>query len=219
VQQTASHLADRAGNVVTSQLTAQKDRAVQGLGSVADALRRTSQGIASNDAVGLHQYVDSAAAQIDRFSGYLRSNDLGDIVDDVEDVARRQPALFFGSAFVLGLLGARFLKSSRSARVHNQLPSGGAARGYGRQSYPPPTAAPHDRYAGQQPSSQQRPAMGSLAGARPQTQTPHVTTPGTSPNAGMNPNVGTNPNVGAQRPSTDIGNTPTAPFSGNREER
>src|SRR5690349_11581973 len=55
VQQTASHIADRAGDVVSSQLTAQKTRAVNGLGSVADALRRTSQGIAQSDAAGIHQ--------------------------------------------------------------------------------------------------------------------------------------------------------------------
>jgi hypothetical protein len=34
------------------------------------------------------------------------------MVRNVEDFARRQPALFIGGAFMLGLLGARFLKSS-----------------------------------------------------------------------------------------------------------
>ena len=43
--------------------------------------------------------------------GYLRGKDFDRMVDDLEGFARRQPALFLGGAFMLGLLAARFLKS------------------------------------------------------------------------------------------------------------
>jgi hypothetical protein len=59
------------------------------------------------------QYLSSAADQVDRLSHYLRSTDLRQMAEGVERFARRQPAIFIGGAFALGLLGARFLKSSR----------------------------------------------------------------------------------------------------------
>ena len=43
---------------------------------------------------------------------YVSSADLKTTVRDVENLARRQPALFFGGAFLLGLAAGRFLRSS-----------------------------------------------------------------------------------------------------------
>jgi hypothetical protein len=113
-QQTLGHVTERAGNFLTSQADRQMERAAGGLDSVAGALEQAARQL-GNQQMGLDQYVDSAASQVRALSGYLRSNDVGEVIDDVEDVARRQPALFIGGAFVLGFLGARFLASSRPA--------------------------------------------------------------------------------------------------------
>jgi hypothetical protein len=79
--------------------------------------------------------MDSAVDQIERFAGYLRNRDVGQMVDDVERFARRQPGLFLGSAFTIGLLAARFLKSSSpSTSGSGNYPL--ATRGtYGSQNY------------------------------------------------------------------------------------
>ena len=42
--------------------------------------------------------------------------DVDELVGDVQRLARRQPAVFVGSAFAVGLISARFLKSSRNDR-------------------------------------------------------------------------------------------------------
>jgi hypothetical protein len=68
-------------------------------------------------------YVDSAADQIERFSQNLKNKDVGELVNDAQRLARRQPALFVGSAFAIGLLGARFFKSS-SDRYRSEYGSG-----------------------------------------------------------------------------------------------
>jgi hypothetical protein len=107
-----STVANEAGSKVVSGLDTQKSKAAEGLGSVAQALRQTSDDLRRKDEGPIHQYVASAADQVERFSGYLRSKNVNEMVSEVEDFARRQPALFLGSAFLLGLLGARFLKSS-----------------------------------------------------------------------------------------------------------
>ena len=49
----------------------------------------------------------------------------------VEDIARRQPALFIGGAFVLGLVAARLLKSSAAGGNAQGFSSGSSYRGLG----------------------------------------------------------------------------------------
>lgn len=112
-QQAAGQVVDQARQQVSSRLAGQKDRAAEGLTSVAQALRQTGQQLREQDQQAVTSYIDSAASQVERVSNYLKQNDLGRLIDDVEHFARRQPALFLGGTFVLGLLGARFLKSSR----------------------------------------------------------------------------------------------------------
>jgi len=114
-KETISSVASQAGGKVTEQLDTQRDRAASNLGSVAQALRQTSDQIRDQNESGalpVHQYVASAADQLERVSGYLRNTDVRQMVGDVERFARRQPGLFLGGAFLLGVLGARFLKSS-----------------------------------------------------------------------------------------------------------
>jgi uncharacterized protein YjbJ (UPF0337 family) len=113
----------QAREQVTTRLSGQKDRAAQGLGSVAHALRITGQQLREQDQVGGTVYLDRVASEVERFSTYLEQSDVGQMVGDAERFARRQPALFLGGAFVLGLLGARFLKSSASqSQQANQYP-------------------------------------------------------------------------------------------------
>lgn len=112
VGDTASGLMDRVRERATAQLSAQKDRATDGLGSVAQAVRQSTQHLRDNKQDAIAGYVDKAADQIDRVSAQLRTRDVGELVEEVQRFARRQPALFVGAAFALGVLGARFLKSS-----------------------------------------------------------------------------------------------------------
>lgn len=115
-QQKAGEVAAKAQEQVAARVSSQKDSAAQSLGSMAQALRQTRQQMEGQDQIGVTGYIDQAADQIERLSGYLQSNDLGRLVGDVERFARRQPALFLGGAFVAGLIGARFLKSSSPTR-------------------------------------------------------------------------------------------------------
>ena len=122
-KQTVAQATDQAREQVTSRLDDQINRAAEGLGGVAQALRQASQQVQEQNQGAFRQYIDTAADQVERLSGYLRSNDLGQIVGQVEDFARRQPALFLGGAFALGLLGARFIKSSRRSASPEQAGS------------------------------------------------------------------------------------------------
>jgi hypothetical protein len=117
VKDQVADAAKQAGEKVASRLDVQKDRTAEGLGRVAQALRQTSDQMRNdNKGGGIHEYVSSAASQVERLSDYLRSTNTRELVNGVEQFARQQPALFVGGAFVLGLIGARFLKSTSQTR-------------------------------------------------------------------------------------------------------
>ena len=96
----------------TTTLAGRKDQAAQGLATVAQAVDMLGHQLRENQQDAVAQYVERASEQIEHFSTYLRERDLGDLVGEVEGFARRQPAIFLAGTFTLGMLGARFLKSS-----------------------------------------------------------------------------------------------------------
>jgi hypothetical protein len=125
-------VAAQAQEQVKSRLTTQKDSAAESLSGVAQALRQTGQQLRSQDQLGgATSFLDEAAAQVERFSGYLQGNDLNRFVYDVESFARRQPALFLGGAFLVGLMGARFLKSTRPNQYDANTYGGNYGNTYG----------------------------------------------------------------------------------------
>jgi len=137
--------ASQAGTKVVSGVNTQKARAADGLGCVAQALRQSGEQLRSNDSgTSVHQYISTAADRVDRFSDYLRRSSVSDMMNQVEDFARRQPAVFIGGAMMLGLLGARFLKSSNRGSAGTQQ-SSTSNRTYSRNAYPDPrTSAGYD---------------------------------------------------------------------------
>ena len=124
--QTRSNSSGIVGTVrerATAQLNTQKDRATDGLGSIAQAVRQTTGKLREDQQDIVAQYVEKAADQIERLSNTLREKDVSELVEDAQRLARRQPALFIGGSFAAGLLAARFLKSSRDTRTTSEYMS------------------------------------------------------------------------------------------------
>jgi hypothetical protein len=129
--QEKSGIVSRVKESATAQLTTQKDRGTDALGSVAQAVRSSTQKLRDENHEAIAKYVEGAADQIEDWSRRLREKDVDDLLSDVQHLARRQPAIFVGSAFALGLVAARFLKSSRqqnqyeySSESRRQYPGG-----------------------------------------------------------------------------------------------
>ena len=114
-----SGIADKVRERAAAQLNTQKDRATDGIGSVAQVARETTQHLRERQHETVAGYVEQAADQLERFSQSLKNKDVRELVDDAQRLARRQPALFVGSAFALGLAGARFFKSSPTHERHD----------------------------------------------------------------------------------------------------
>jgi hypothetical protein len=105
-------LVDRVKERAAAQLTDQVSKATEGLGSVAQAVKGTTQQLRDNNQETAARIVEKTAEQIERFSNQLRQKDFAEIVRDAQQLARRQPALFIGGSFALGIVAARFFKSS-----------------------------------------------------------------------------------------------------------
>lgn len=110
----------RVRESTTAQLSHQKERATDGLGSVAQAMRQSTQQLREQRHDTIAQYVQQAADQLEQLSTRLKEKDVGELVADAQRFARERPALFVGSAFALGVIGGRFLKSSSESDGHAQ---------------------------------------------------------------------------------------------------
>lgn len=115
-QQLISTAQERVTEKVTSRLDEQRHRAAHQLSDVAETIRSTGERFPEG-ADGITRYINQAADRVDEVASFLHDSELSDIVGTVEDFARRQPAAFLGGAFALGILGARFLKSSQQGTM------------------------------------------------------------------------------------------------------
>jgi sirohydrochlorin ferrochelatase len=136
---------ERAG----SSLGESKGQFAEQFGTIAEALRRTTEHLRSEDQQRIAGLTETVARQVDQVANYLRSKDARAMRLDLENLARRQPALVLGGALVLGLLGARFLKSSERNRGGRRLGDGRGYdrdQGYGYTGYNQPFSGETERH-------------------------------------------------------------------------
>jgi hypothetical protein len=135
-KQAAGEVAGQVKEQASNRLAEQIGQTSEGLHSASEAIRSVGRELRSEQ-VPNAQYADRAADQVDRISSYLRDKDLDQIVGDVERFARQNPATFIGGAFALGLLAARFLKSTPDQRL--SMMDRSYSGGYGGQSRSTPS--------------------------------------------------------------------------------
>jgi ElaB/YqjD/DUF883 family membrane-anchored ribosome-binding protein len=125
-KQKARQAAIDAQHKVTSELRTRVDssrqRTADALGSVANALTQSVQQLRTENQAAPGDYVERAGNQIRRASDYLRNTNADEIVRNTEDFARRQPAVFLGSAFLIGFFAARLVKSSQASQYGGSIP-------------------------------------------------------------------------------------------------
>jgi hypothetical protein len=138
----AKNTYQQARDRATSSLGESKNQFADQFGSIAQALRRTTDHLRSEDQHRIAGLTDTIARQVEQVADYLRSKDARAMRQDLESLARRQPALMIGGALLLGLLGARFFKSSerRGARRFGEGQRYGRERRFGYAGYNQPYA-------------------------------------------------------------------------------
>lgn len=93
-----------------------KGRVVAQVHSVAQAFRKTGEQLRHEDQGDLAGYTDKIADSVEQVSSYLDEKGLRGTMSDLEGFARQRPGLFVGGALAVGIVAARFLRSSGTRR-------------------------------------------------------------------------------------------------------
>jgi len=136
VSHVATNVASQAKEQVNAQFDTRKDKAVETIGNVATAIRETGDKLKGVGPLG--DVAGRAAEGMEKVADFFEGKQIGDVVRDVERFARREPALFLGAAFALGLIGGRFLKSS--------VPRSSGSSSMGSPAYARSGGRDYDRY-------------------------------------------------------------------------
>ena len=138
--ESAGHLASRAADLGLQQADRGRAQAANGLEHVAESIRRITVDM-ETEQPAIANAAESAADQAEKVAMYLREHDAREILGTVENFARRQPLLFLGGAFVLGMAASRFIKAAAGDRSAELATDGSRSPGgYRWRSVTPPTS-------------------------------------------------------------------------------
>jgi hypothetical protein len=108
----AGQIKDTATEKAHSLFDSQKGRVVETGNALTTALRQTASSLRQQDQSELAGYIEQATSKVEAIARNLEQKDLDRILWDVQNFARRSPAVFFGATFAIGFIASRFLKSS-----------------------------------------------------------------------------------------------------------
>jgi ElaB/YqjD/DUF883 family membrane-anchored ribosome-binding protein len=110
LQEAAGSVADSASQAAQQQASRAMSRAGDTLYGVAQALRDAGNQM-RQERPEVANLADAGAERIDQLSNYVREHDVRSVVDDAEQLARRQPAVVIAGGLALGLIVGRVLRS------------------------------------------------------------------------------------------------------------
>jgi uncharacterized protein YjbJ (UPF0337 family) len=111
VREKAAEVAGKAKEQIEGRYDEQKGRALSEVNQLASALRRAGNDLSGEGGIG-STLLGRVAGHLESLGTTMDGKNLDDIVNDVERLARRNPAMFLGGAMLIGFAASRFLKSS-----------------------------------------------------------------------------------------------------------
>lgn len=115
VKDSASEAVSQVKQQARSAVHEQKEFAAERLSCVSEALHDSATRLRQEQATTFASLIEQAADRVDGLAQYLREQDMKDMIDAAQNWARRNPVLFLGGSFVLGLVIARLVKSTSQA--------------------------------------------------------------------------------------------------------
>lgn len=111
-----------AAGKVSSEVSGVADKvrtgAAQDIQQIADALHKAAGEL--NDGSSHRRMFDRLADNVEHVSKVLNDKSLGDMLGDLNDLARRNPSLFLGGAALAGFAATRLATSSETAHSSAQ---------------------------------------------------------------------------------------------------
>jgi len=131
-KQATGEIVNQVQHQAGSQIERQKESAAEDLSKVVTAVKRFGETLTTEQGGPIARYAaeygDKAAQKLEQLTNYIREQDPKKLLDDVQNFGRRRPALLIGGAFLIGLAGARLIKSSMDT----------SAQQWSRGNVPPP---------------------------------------------------------------------------------
>jgi hypothetical protein len=90
-----------------------KDAGADKLAHLAEAAETISDNL--DDIPYLKAYAQTAAEGLDDLSAYVRATELGEMIDDIAALARKQPAITFAASLAGGILLVQFARNWRES--------------------------------------------------------------------------------------------------------
>ena len=117
VEQKAQDATDRVAQKAQSTVINTREKIAGQLDVVARAIESAANTLEQSEQGGIAQKVRPYVQKVEDASQRLRQKSPRELKEEVDRVARDKPAWFLGGAVVVGLLAARFLKSSEKESV------------------------------------------------------------------------------------------------------
>jgi hypothetical protein len=113
-QEQAVKIVGQARKQVTASVKTQTSRGATIASVLGSSLHDAGSQLREQNEAAVATYLDQAADQIEQVGSMLENQEYGELIGAVQGFARRQPVLFFAAAVAVGIVGARFLRSSAS---------------------------------------------------------------------------------------------------------
>ncbi|HEX4507200.1 MAG TPA: hypothetical protein VH722_15830 [Alphaproteobacteria bacterium] len=117
----AGALADDARSSLESAAADGKDQIADRLEDAAKAIHKSGEQLEGQQD-WLAGLVERGADELSGFAATLRGNDIQGLMGSLEDLARRQPAVFVGAAIAAGFAMTRLGKLAASGLTNDDLP-------------------------------------------------------------------------------------------------
>jgi hypothetical protein len=108
----ASDIAERAKDKGREKLETGKEAAANQTEKLADAVQRAAQELKGGEQQSLADYAGQLAGTMRTFAENLRGKSVDELLTDTQQLARKNPGLFFFGSVALGVAVSRFLKAS-----------------------------------------------------------------------------------------------------------
>jgi hypothetical protein len=88
-----------------------KQKAAEKVRKLGATVRKVGEHLRVEDQDYIAEKAAAASQRLENFANYINTAEISTLVRDTGTLARTSPAVFFGSAFVVGLAAGRFLKA------------------------------------------------------------------------------------------------------------
>ena len=128
LQEAATGLMEQAARTADAQASTTMTRVGETLETLATHIREAGQELRA-DQPQVAGLIDTAAERVDGAAAYLRDRDASEALQNLQRIARSQPALVIGAGLAAGLIAGRILRGGAETAVADAAPSGSPMQG------------------------------------------------------------------------------------------